>query len=123
MKAAMVPRNSLEELDLCPLRARRLGIHSLQESIVFMRTDCYVCRSEGLSAHSRVRLSAGGGDVIATLFQVSSNILAEGEAGLSEAALQRLGVSEGSEIAVSHTDPIESRNDVRALDAIVRAQA
>jgi thymidine phosphorylase len=39
-----------------PLRARRLGIHTQNESVVFMRTDCHVCRSEGLSANSRVLL-------------------------------------------------------------------
>ena len=32
-----------------PLRARRLGLHTQHELIVLMRTDCHVCRSEGLS--------------------------------------------------------------------------
>ena len=43
-----------------PLRARRLGIHTQHEAVVFMRTDCHVCRSEGLPANSRVLLSANG---------------------------------------------------------------
>jgi len=40
-----------------------------------------VCRSEGLSANSRVLLSANGREVIATLYQVSSGILEIDEAG------------------------------------------
>lgn len=53
-----------------PLRAMRLG-HD--EPVVFIRTDCDVCRSEGLSPRSRVPLQVGDRQAIATLHQVSSD--------------------------------------------------
>ena len=47
----------------CPdrtrLRARRLGIDTHYEAVVFMHKDCHVCRSEGFDAHTRVLLRAG----------------------------------------------------------------
>lgn len=97
-----------------PLRARRLGIHTQHEPVVFMRTDCYVCRSEGLASHSRVLLQTDGREVIATLYQVSSDLLVSDEAGLSEAAWQRLGVSEGDPVVARHPNPIGSMSKVRA---------
>lgn len=97
-----------------PLRARRLGIHTQHEAVVFMRTDCHVCRSEGLSANSRVLLSANGRDVIATLYQVSSDILEIDEAGLSETAWEHLQADDGTAVFVRHPDPVQSFGRVRA---------
>lgn len=95
------------------LRARRLGVHTHQEAVVFMRTDCHVCRSEGLAPRSRVLLQAGDREAIATLYQVSPDLLAPDEAGLSEAAWQRLGLAEGEPILVRHPDPVASLHSVR----------
>ncbi len=95
------------------LRARRMGIHSLQEALVFMRTDCHVCLSEGLSSHSRVLLKTDGHEIIATLYQVRPELLADGEAGLSEAAWLRLGLAEGAMVRISHPQPVDSLSDVR----------
>ena len=97
-----------------PLRARRLGIHTLDEPVVFMRTDCHVCRSEGLSSRSRVLLQSGDRSVIATLYQVSSDLIAVHEAGLSEAAWSLLGVSHGNPITARHPDPLTSFGHVRS---------
>ena len=95
------------------LTARRLGIDTQQEAVIFMRKDCHVCRSEGFSSHARVRVSSGERWVIATLYQVTSDLLAHGEAGLSESALTRLGIKEGGGISVSHPEPLESLSSVR----------
>src|SRR3954451_23015905 len=81
-----------------PLRAKRLGIRTHQEAVAYMRTDCHVCRSEGLTPQSRVLLSANGREIIATLHQVTSDLLKADEAGLSETAWDRLGVAEGDAI-------------------------
>jgi thymidine phosphorylase len=97
-----------------PLRARRLGILTVDEPVVFMRTDCHVCRSEGLSSRSRVLLGSGNKTVVATLYQVSSDLLAVNEAGLSEAAWEMLDVLEGDPIAVSHPEPTTSFSHVRS---------
>jgi len=79
-----------------------------------MRTDCHVCRSEGLSSRSRVLLQSGDRSVVATLYQVSSDLLTVDEAGLSEAAWTLLGVSHGSPISVRHPDPLTSFGHVRS---------
>ena len=58
---------------------KRMGIDTYQETVVYMRADCYVCRSEGFEAHTRVQVSLGKKSVIATLNVVHdtevSNIL------------------------------------------------
>jgi thymidine phosphorylase len=97
-----------------PLRARRLGVLTLDEPVVFMRTDCHVCRSEGLSSRSRVLLQSGDRSVVATLHQVSSDLLAVSDVGLSDAAWELLGVSEGDPITARHPDPLTSLGHVRS---------
>ena len=95
------------------LRARRLGLHTQHEMIVLMRTDCHVCRSEGLSARSQVLVRSGAQEVLATLYQASGDFLKIDEVGLSEAAWQRLHVSDGDLLTVRHADPVESLGLVR----------
>ncbi|MGD9967594.1 MAG: thymidine phosphorylase family protein [Hyphomonadaceae bacterium] len=95
------------------LRVRRLGLLTQDEAIVLMRTDCHVCKSEGLASRARVRLSAGGRQVIATLYQIDNDWLTVDEAGLSDAAAKRLGVADGEHVGVSHAPPLESLADVR----------
>ena len=101
----VVPR---EALIVPPLKARRLGIDTHQEAVVYMRADCHVCRAEGLTPHARVLLTANGREVIGSLHHVSSDLLGDDEAGLSEAAWHRLGVAEGDMIRASHPQPLES---------------
>ena len=78
------------------LKTRRLGIDTQQEAVIFMRKDCHICRAEGFSAHSRIRLSNGKHSIIATLYQVTSDIIRHNEAGLSESAWKRLALSDGA---------------------------
>ncbi|RMF12357.1 MAG: thymidine phosphorylase family protein, partial [Alphaproteobacteria bacterium] len=94
--------------------ARRMGIDTQHELVVFMSRDCHVCRSEGFSAHARVRLRAGPNTIIATLYQVDSELVAPGEVGLSEAAWRHLQVRDGTAVSVSHPHPLESMHQVRA---------
>lgn len=96
------------------LRARRLGIDTQHETVVFMRQDCPVCRSEGFAALARVALSCRDRTIIATLYQVTGDLLAPGEAGLSESAWKLLHPAEGDRISVSHPAPLESLRSVRA---------
>jgi thymidine phosphorylase len=94
--------------------ARRFGIDTQHELVVFMSKDCPVCRSEGFAAHARVKLEAGGNTIIATLYQVSSDLLKPGDVGLSDAAWRHLKVTEGAPVAVSHPRTLESLSHVRA---------
>ena len=95
------------------LRALRLGLFTQHEAIVFMRTDCHVCRSEGLRSRSQVVLCAGEREVYAILYQMEGDVIGHDEAALSEAAWSRLGVKEGDVIHVRHPPESLSLSSVR----------
>lgn len=96
------------------VRARRLGLDTQYEAVVFMHKDCPVCRSEGFTALARVLLCHDGQKVIATLYQVTGNLIAHNEAALSESAWTRLGLRDGDRITVTHPDPLDSLSHVRS---------
>ncbi len=96
------------------LRLRRLGIDTYQEAVIYMRRDCHVCRSEGFQAQARIRVELGQRSIIATLNVVTTDLLAPGEASLSEAAWQLLGAQEGDRIVLSHPESLDSLSYVRA---------
>ena len=113
------------------LRLRELGIYTYRELVVFMRADCHLCRALGFTVQSRVEVSLGARHIVATVNTVSSDILAEGEAGLSYAAWGALGAKPGDMIVVAHPPPVDSlsalrrkiygeRLDKDAMHAIVR---
>lgn len=96
------------------LSARRIGLISQQEAIVLMRTDCHVCRAEGLAPRAQVVITAHDGrQAIAILYQVDGDWLGHGEAGLSESLWERLGVAEGAALSVRHAPALESLSNVR----------
>lgn len=96
------------------LHARRIGIETQHESIVFMHKDCPVCRSEGFSARTQVEVFAAGRSALATLYQVTGDLLGSDEIGLSEVTWRKLGVVDGDEIKVRHPQPLASLSAVRA---------
>ncbi|WP_177188808.1 thymidine phosphorylase family protein [Solimonas aquatica] len=95
------------------LRLHRIGIDTYQEPVLFLRSDCPVCRSEGFESQSRVKLSLDGRSVVATLYTVNPPLLGETQAGLSEAAWRALDAHEDQEVTLSHPDPLESFAAVR----------
>jgi thymidine phosphorylase len=97
-----------------PIRARRMGIDTQYEAVVFMHKDCQVCRSEGFSAHARVLLRNGKHEIIATLYQITGDLIAHDEAALSDSAWQRLGLREGDRISIAHPSPLDSLSHVRS---------
>jgi thymidine phosphorylase len=84
------------------------------ETVVFMHKECQVCRSEGFSAHARVLLRNGKKEIIATLYQVTGDLIASNEAALSESAWKRLGLNDGDQISVAHPSPLDSLSHVRS---------
>ncbi|HZS63683.1 MAG TPA: thymidine phosphorylase family protein [Xanthobacteraceae bacterium] len=96
------------------VRARRLGLDTQYESVVFMHKECQVCRSEGFTAHARVLLSHGERRTLATLYQVTDDLIAHDEAALSESAWRRLGLQEGDRVVVRHPPPLDSLSHVRS---------
>ena len=95
------------------LRLRRLGIDTHQEPVLYLRADSPVCRSEGFEAQSRVRVESGGRSTIATLNVVHGELLAKGEAGLSESAWRLLDPAPGATGRVAHAHPLASLSHVR----------
>jgi len=96
------------------LRARRLGLDTQYEAIVFMHRDCPVCRSEGFTAHARVQICHGERTLTATLYQVTSGLITRDEAALSESAWNRLGLKDGDRIVVTHPTPLDSLSHLRS---------
>lgn len=100
-------------IDMHVMRARWLGIDTQHEAVIFMRKDSHVCRAEGFTAHARIEVRHAGRAIVATLYQVTSELLHHNEAGLSEAAWRQLQLLEGAEISVSHPPLLESLAMVR----------
>jgi thymidine phosphorylase len=96
------------------LAPRRLGIDTHQEPVVYLRADSAVCRSEGFAAHSRVEARVGGRSITATLNIVHGGLLAEGEAGFSEAAWALLLPQPGERVRFAHAAAVDSMSYVRA---------
>lgn len=96
------------------LRARRMGIDTYRENVVYMHAECEVCRSEGFESQARVLVSSGSASIPATLNVVTTGLLRPGEAGFSEAAWGALHASVGDAIHVAHVPPPVSMSHVRA---------
>ncbi|WP_242918649.1 thymidine phosphorylase family protein [Pontibacter liquoris] len=107
------------------LLLRKLGIDTHTENMIFVRADSQVCRSEGFTASTRVTIHFGTRSIVATLIVITSRLLSEGEASLSENAFESLQVQEGDRVTVEHLRPIVSFRDVRAkmFDKKFNAQA
>jgi thymidine phosphorylase len=95
------------------LRLRRMCIDTHQEAVIYMRKDCYVCRSEGFYAQSRVRISTEQHSIIATVNMVTNELLSHEEVGLSESAWKLLKAHEGEKAYFKHTKPADSMSYVR----------
>jgi thymidine phosphorylase len=96
------------------VKIKDLGIDSYRENIIFLKADSDVCISEGFTALTRVIVHKDDQRIIATINVVNSEIIANGEAGLSTIAMNRLDVRNGDTILISHLHPIESLSKVRA---------
>jgi len=96
-----------------PLKVKRLGLLTQDEAVVLMRSDCHVCRSEGLAARARVLLWNGRAEVIATLYHVEDDWLAADEVGVSEIVWRRLQLNPGDMVRADHAPALESYGEVR----------
>ena len=93
-------------------KLHRLGVDTYNDPIVFLRTDCDVCKAEGLDIPARVRVAYKKKSLIATLNTVSFDLLRHNEAGLSEFAWKALGAREGQYVTISHPRPVESLKNI-----------
>jgi thymidine phosphorylase len=96
------------------LRARRALIDTYQQAVVYMRSDCAVCRAEGFEAQAQVEIVANGHRVQAIVHRVEAGWLAHDEAALSETAWVLLALQGGEEVTVRHATPLDSLKFLRA---------
>lgn len=47
------------------LTLKHLGINTYKEPIIYMRSDCHICKSEGFNAQARVRVTLGDCSIVA----------------------------------------------------------
>jgi len=93
----------------------RAGIDTHHELVVFMRADCPICRSEGFDAQGRVWVEIGNRRIVATLLVVTGNdLLATGQAALSESAWRTLQPRPGELATFRHADSPQSAHSIRA---------
>ena len=52
------------------LLARRAGIDTYQQPVVYMRSDCHVCRAEGFQSQEQVEVISNGRHLLAILHHV-----------------------------------------------------
>lgn len=95
------------------LLARRAGIDTYQQPVVYMRTDSAVCRAEGFQSQAQIELVANGRHLFAILHQVSGDWLRKEEIALSEAAWHLMGAAEGEELVVRHPPVLDSLAHLR----------
>jgi thymidine phosphorylase len=96
------------------LLARRALIDTYQQPVVYMRSDCAVCRAEGFESQAQVEVVANGREVLAILHHVEAGWLGDEEAALSDAAWNLLGLQGGEEVLVRHAPQLESLKFLRA---------
>ena len=94
--------------------ARRLGIDTGQEPVVYLHRDSLVVRSEGFATETRIRVSCGERTLLATLNVVTSPLVRVEEVGLSDSAWEGLAPSEGEGVELAHAIPLDSLGLVRA---------
>lgn len=96
------------------LYLKKLGINTHKEAVVYMRSDCHVCRSEGFAAQARIKVTLRGRSVLATLNTIESDLLRDNEASLSNFAWDLLKAKEGDEIQLAHPKLPKSVSHIRA---------
>jgi thymidine phosphorylase len=96
------------------VRLKSLGIDSYNEAVLFMRKDCHICRSEGFEVPARVLVTSNNKHILATLNTIEGDLLSHGEASLSTHAWEVLGAHEGSEVVLSHPEPLKSLSLIRS---------
>ncbi len=96
-----------------PLHAVEMGIDTHEEPVVYMRSDCDVCLSEGFSTNTRLEVVADKCRIIATLNIVTGRVLAPGHIGFSLSAWRYLELEEGQPVTVGHAPVVDSLRFMR----------
>lgn len=96
------------------MQLKYLGINTYKEPIIYMRKDCFICKSEGFNAQTRVVVKLNDRSIIATLNMVETDILKHNEASLSNYAWDLLSAKNGDEITIAHPKSLDSLSYIRS---------
>src|SRR3989338_3277773 len=96
------------------LKLKDLGINTYQNPVIYMRKDCYICKSEGFESQTRVKVTLNDRSIIATLNTVEGDLLMRNEASLSHYGWDLLSAKEGDEISISHPKQLDSLSYIRS---------
>ncbi|MFI4955785.1 MAG: thymidine phosphorylase family protein [Gammaproteobacteria bacterium] len=95
-------------------KAKRLGIYTYQETVVYLHPDCSICHSEGFRAPTRMMVTSGTHSIVATLHMILNDTqLDPHDIGFSESAWTLLDIKEGDHVTLSHLKPLVSLSYVR----------
>ncbi|WP_323847206.1 thymidine phosphorylase family protein [Microbulbifer magnicolonia] len=95
------------------LRAFHMGIDTHEEPVVYMGSECDICRAEGFTANTRLQIHAGERSLIATLNIVSQTVLPTGTIGFSDSAWHYLDLLDGQPVRVRHAPLVSSLSALR----------
>ncbi|SHF97609.1 thymidine phosphorylase [Microbulbifer donghaiensis] len=95
------------------MHAFYLGIDTHEEPIVFMRSECDICRAEGFTANTRLQILTGDKNLIATLNIVNPSVLPPNHIGFSDSAWHYLGLKRGQPVRVRHAPLVGSLSSLR----------
>lgn len=95
------------------LKIKKLGIDTYKENIAYLPHHCEIAKSQGFQALSKIELHYQNRSILATLNMTENGLLHAHEMGLSNIAFERLGAPEGSEVCVSHPNPLISTDHIR----------
>lgn len=95
------------------LKIRRVGIDTYKENIAYMPVGCEIAKSLGFGALSKIKITWKNKNILAILNMTKNGLVRHGELGLSLSAFERLGASEGTEISLTHPDPLISTEFIR----------
>lgn len=97
------------------LRLVRAGIDTYRQPVVYMREDCDLCRAEGFSTQTRIKVRVGEKSLIATLNVVTdADWLPQDAVALSNWAWECLTPQPGARVDIFHTEPAASASAIRA---------
>src|SRR3990167_11436695 len=91
-----------------------LGIDTYKESIIYVRRDCVICKSEGFEMRSRVHVILRDKTILATINYIDGDLLNNYQASLSRYAWKLLGAREDDEVKLTHPRPLQSLSFVRS---------
>ncbi|MFO1462776.1 MAG: thymidine phosphorylase family protein [bacterium] len=95
------------------LTVRKVGVDTYRENIAYLPSDSEICKSQGYGALSKIAIQYNGKSILATLNMTDNGMVGPGEIGLSHVAFRRLGAPEGTEVTLSHPNPLLSFEFVR----------